>query len=331
MATLDLSATFTRNPRTRALLDGSVVPEGIRLTATAMDAPQMFWRQLKFAEFDVSEMSCASFMIATSHGPTDWVGLPVFTMRHFFHTRILVREGAGIETPADLKGKRVGVPEYQQTAAVWSRGVLQDEFGVAPADMEWFMERLPERSHGGATDFRPPAGIRFSHIPAESSMTDMVAKAELDAVLLLISQTGGGVDRSAGDPAAVKLKPLFADPLAEGRRFYAKTGIYPINHCFVVRRSVYERHPWVALNVFNAATAARDVLVTQRAELLGAHLDVGALGTAADTGLAAEPMTYGVRSTRPVLETISRYLLDQGLTARRVELEEIFAKQTLDL
>src|SRR5713101_5453225 len=146
---LELSIALSDNERTRPLIEGRVVPQGIKLVPTMVHPSEMFWRQLKFAEFDVSEMSMSSLVISTARGPTPWVALPVFTTREFFHTRILVRADAGIAAPADLKGKRVGVPEYQQTAAIWGRGTLENEFGVPPRDMEFFMERTPEKSHGG--------------------------------------------------------------------------------------------------------------------------------------------------------------------------------------
>src|ERR1700745_3756552 len=156
---LVLSIALSDNPNTRPLIDGEVVPEGITLTPTAVHPSEMFWRQLKFAEFDVSEMSMSSLTIATSPGPTPWVAVPVFTTREFFPLRALVRVASGINKPEDLKGKRVGVPEYQQTAAIWGRGVLQHEFGVHPRDIEWHMERTPETSHGGSTGFKAPDGV----------------------------------------------------------------------------------------------------------------------------------------------------------------------------
>src|SRR5215831_20056656 len=131
---LELSIALSDNPNTRPLLDGRVGAEGIRLIPTAVHPSEMFWRQLRFGEFDVSEMSMSSLLIATARGACPWVALPVFTTREFFHTRILVRTQAGITAPADLRGKRVGVPEYQQTAAIWGRGVLENEFGVRPRD-----------------------------------------------------------------------------------------------------------------------------------------------------------------------------------------------------
>ena len=154
MANLQLSLAITNNPRTWPIIDGRATADGIDFTTSVIDPSEMFWRQLHYAEFDVSEMSMSSLTIATSQGRTQWVALPVFTTREFFHLRILVRAASGIQAPADLKGKRVGVPEYQQTAAIWGRGVLQHEFGVHPRDMEFFMERTPETSHGGSTGFR---------------------------------------------------------------------------------------------------------------------------------------------------------------------------------
>ena len=125
------------NPRTWPVLDGQVTADGIDLVPSVVHPSELFWRQLRFADFDVSEMSFSSLMMARANGDERWVGLPIFTTRRFFHTEILVRRDSGIEKPADLKGRRVGVPEYQQTAALWSRGILQHEFGVAPKDMEF--------------------------------------------------------------------------------------------------------------------------------------------------------------------------------------------------
>ncbi|MCJ7594765.1 MAG: ABC transporter substrate-binding protein, partial [Desulfobacterales bacterium] len=134
---ITLSMAISSNPRTWPILDGTVKPDGIDLVPTVLHPSEMFWRQLRYAEFDLSEMSLSSLMIAVSKGDDRWVGLPVFTTRRFFHAGILVRKDSGIESPADLKGKRVGVPEYQQTGALWARGVLQHEFGVEPKEMEF--------------------------------------------------------------------------------------------------------------------------------------------------------------------------------------------------
>lgn len=335
MARLALSIALSENPNTRPLIDGAVAPEGIDLTVTAIHPSEMFWRQLRFAEFDVSEMSMSSLLISTARGaplgPTPWVALPVFTTREFFHTRILVRADAGIAAPADLKGKRVGVPEFQQTAAIWGRGVLESEFGVYPRDMEFFMERGADKSHGGATGFKPPAGVTVHQIPASTNIGEMLVRGELDATLLYLTHRNL-VDRSRIDLSAdPRVRPLFPDRAAEGRRYYAKTGIYPINHTVVIRRSLLEQHPWIALNLYAAFAAARTQVLRAGHAALASHFETGAIGDDVRKALAADPMAYGLKATRKVLETIAAYVHAQGLTDRPVKIEELFAPATLDL
>src|SRR5262249_5577997 len=298
MARLALSIALSDNPNTRPLIDGAVAPEGISLTATVIHPSEMFWRQLRFAEFDVSEMSMSSLLISTARGPTPWVALPVFTTREFFHTRILVRADAGIAVPADLRGKRVGVPEYQQTAAVWSRGVLENEFGVRPRDVEVFMERVADKSHGGATGFKPPAGVTVHPIPASTNIGEMLAAGELDATLLYLTDRNL-IDRSRIDLSADKrVRSLFPDRAAEGRRYYAKTAIYPINHAVVVRRSLVEQHPWIALNLYSAFAAARAQVLRAGSVALASHFETGVIADDVRRTLAADPMAYGVKATR---------------------------------
>src|SRR5215469_8391677 len=220
MAKLELSITMHPNARSAPVLDGRLPTEGIEFSFTSLFPSEIFWRQLKFQEFDVSEMSMSSLLILIANGNRDWVALPIFTTRRFFHTGIWVRDDANIRTPADLRGKRVGVPEYQQTAALWTRGALQHEFGVKATEMEWWMERTEEVSHGGATGFRPPAGVTLHRIPAEESMASMLLSGKLDAALHYIA-ANNLVDRSK-----VSLDEradghyLFPDRAAEGRRYF---------------------------------------------------------------------------------------------------------------
>jgi 4,5-dihydroxyphthalate decarboxylase len=292
-AKLELSIALSENENTQPVLDGRIAPDGIKLYATPMHPSEMFWRQLKFAEFDVSEMSMSSMTIATAQGPTQWVMLPVFTTREFFHLRILVRAASGIQAPADLKGRRVGVPEYQQTAALWSRGVLQHEFGVHARDIEWHMERSPEVSHGGATAFRPPAGVTLHRIPMSTNIGEMMMKGELDATLLYLTHQNV-VDRSRAELTLDKgFRPLF-DRKVEGPRYFAKTGIYQINHGMVIRRSTHERHPWAALNIYNAFAAARAAVIRARDTALHRHFEPGRPGDDARRARAADPMASGV-------------------------------------
>jgi 4,5-dihydroxyphthalate decarboxylase len=313
------------------LLDGNVTAQGIRFLPTAVHPSEMFWRQLKYRDFDVSEMSMSSLVISTSKGAKDWVAIPVFTSREFFHTRIIVRADAKIEKPADLRGKRVGVPEYQQTAAIWGREALASEFGVAPRDVEWFMERNPEKSHGGATAFAAPAGVTVHQIPPTKNIGEMLLAGELDATLLYLSNRNL-VDRSRVDLLSdSRVRYLFADRPAEGRRYYAKTGLYPINHTVVVRRELFERHPWIALNLYHAFVAARADVIARGKAYLRSFEETGKLGEEARRSLAVDPMAYGMGANRAVLDTICRAVHEQGLTSRRVGLEEIFAASTLEV
>lgn len=331
METLTLSIALSDNERTRPIAQGRFQPQGVRLIPTVVHPSEMFWRQLKYADFDVSEMSLSSLFIATARGDRRWVALPIFTSRTFFHTKILVRTDRGIKVPSDLKGKRVGVPEYQQTAALWSRGILEHEFGVSARDIEWFMERGPDKSHGGATGFQPPPGVRLNQIPISTNIGEMLVGGELDATLLYLNNRNL-VDRSTLDLERVAvIQPLFQDKQGEMQRYFAKTGIYPINHTVVIKREIYEQHPWLALNLFHTFVDAKKDVERVTAEAMQSYFDTGLVDQAGQTGLQADPKAYGIKASRRVIETISQYVHEQGLTDRRVAIEELFAASTLEV
>jgi 4,5-dihydroxyphthalate decarboxylase len=327
---LQLSLGMASNPRTWPIFDGLVEAEGIDLIATPVFPSELFWRQLKFGDFDVSEMSMSSLMMAIAGGDERWVGLPVFTTHHFFQTWALIRKDAGIERPQDLKGKRVGVPEYQQTAALWTRGILQHEFGVAPEHMEFWMERTPEHSHAGATGFKPPKGVTIHQIPPEKSIGSMMLSGELHATLLYVVNANL-IDRSKADLSNhPDIRPLFPDADAEGARYYAKTGIYPINHGMVVKREIAERHPWVILNLLKAFERAREIADSRRLAHLDDHFATGAIPSSIRAALAKPMIKHGMVANRKILETAAQYSHEQGLTPRVLKLEEIFARSTLN-
>ena len=327
---LQLSLGIASNPRTWPILDGTVEPEGIELISTAIEASELFWRQLRFADFDVSEMSFSSLMMARAGGDERWVGLPIFTTRRFFHTGVLVRRDAKIETPADLKGRRVGVPEYQQTAALWTRGILQHEFGVKPAEMEFWMERVPSHSHAAGVGFRPPAGVTIHQIPIEKSIGSMMVSGELEATLHYLTHRNL-VDRSRIDLwNHPDIKPLFPDPAAEGARYYRKTGLYPINHGMVIRREIAAKHPWVILNLLKAFDQANDIAEAERMEHIEYHRAAGVISADAVKALRTPMLQHGIAANRKILETAAAYSLEQGLTPRLMKLEDVFAASTLD-
>jgi 4,5-dihydroxyphthalate decarboxylase len=327
---IQLSIAMASNPRTWPVFDGKVKADGIDLVSNVVHPSELFWRQLRFADFDVSEMSLSSLMMARSKGDDRWVGLPIFTTRKFFHSEVLVRGDSGIERPADLKGKRVGVPEYQQTAALWTRGVLEHEFGVAPKDMHFWMERTASHSHRGAVGFTPPPGVTINQIPPEKNIGSMMVSGELEAVIHYIVDPNL-VDRSTADlwnhPG---IKPLFPDPIAEGIRYYRKTGIFPINHGMIVRKEIADKHPWVILNLYKAFERANELANRERLQHLDYHLAAGLMPREATAGLRTSLVQHGIRANRNVLETAARYSYEQGLTPRLMKLEEIFAPSAME-
>lgn len=332
MPRLSLSLALARNPRTEAILSGAVAPEGIDWYPSGIHPSEMFWRQLHFKEFDVSEMSLASLAMAEDRGLRDWVPIPVFTTRRFFHTGIVVRADAGIFEPGDLIGRNVGVPEYQQTAAVWTRGALQHEFGVPPQELRWFMERQPELSHGGALSFTPPEGVDLSYVPPGSNLGQLLEQGTLDAAIVYIVDSNL-IDRSrASVGGGSRIRRLFGDQHGESIRYYRKTGILPVNHTVVIRRELMESHPWVALNIYAAFVKAKAVAADA---VLSGLAPWHATGVLTDSQLselsAADPIPYGLAAQQKALTALSRYLFEQGLTASPVDLPGLFPASTREL
>ncbi len=328
---LQLSLGMANNPRTRAILEGKVKPDGIDFICTPVHASELFWRQLRFADFDVSEMSMSGHLMAVAAGDRTWVGLPIFTTRRMFQVGVLVRKDRNIDKPADLVGRKMGVPEYQQTAALWTRGYLQHEYGIFPRDMEFWMERNDDHSQGAAMGFKPPADVKLNFIPNDTNMGEMLLQGKLDGALRYLAGTDNLVDRSNVDLYRhPDFKTLFPDPHAEGVRFYQKTGIYPINHCMVIRREIAEKHPWTILNIFKAFQRANEIAEKQRMEAVGYHLETGLLPPDARKALATPLIRHGIAANRKVLETTAQYSHEQGLTPRLVGIDELFAPSVME-
>jgi 4,5-dihydroxyphthalate decarboxylase len=331
MANLRLSLAITSNPRTWPIIDGRVKAEGIDFTKTVLGPAEMFWRQLRFAEFDVSEMSMSELMMIRSRSDDRFIGIPVFTTRRFYHTGIFVRKDANIASPANLKGKRVGVPEYIQTSALWTRGVLESEFGIAPSDMTFFMERPLTRSHAGAIGFKPPSGVTVNHIPPEKSIGSMMLAGELDACMSYLRKHRDPIDRSSADlDNHPDIKPLFPAPAAEAVRYYKKTGIYPINHGMVIKRAAFERNPWTVINILKAFAQANDIADAERREHVAYHLETGLLPADYRKALAGRIITHGLKANRATLEMAAQYSNQQGLTQRLMPMDGLFAANVMD-
>lgn len=318
-------------------MDGTIQPEGVELIPTYSDPSETFWRQLRFQEFEISEMSLSSYLIAKSRG-TDMVAIPAFPSRRFMHTQLSYHVDSGIKEPRDLVGKRIGVGEYQQTASLWVRGILEHDFDVSQYKVHWFMERTEELSHGGATGFTPPKGISFYRIPPDKSLASMLVNHELDvaSVHRAFARETNIIDRSTrirgtgGDWS--KVKPLFPDTIAEGKRFFKKHGFIPANHAYVIRGDIHRKYPWLAFNLYKAFLKAKEIAQEGVADAIPSGLIFGREYLAQTREIfGADPFPYGIRANRPMLESLVAYSVEQGLIPQKIKLEDLFAPSTVDL
>jgi len=336
MAKLTLAFISAFNERVEPLMNGTVQAEGIELIPTYSHPAETFWRQLKFGEFEVAEMSMSSYLIARSQG-ADMIALPVFPSRRLFQTELSYHVDSGITKPEDLAGKRLGVAEYQQTAALWIRGTLEHDFGVSQYKIHWYMERSEEMSHGSATGFKPPPGISFNRIAPNKSLASTLLENELDVAHIASPWVlqANALDRSAriaGRGNWSKIKPLFPDRMAEGARFYKKHEFLPVNHAYIIRGDIYKKYPWVAFSLYTGFVKAKALAREKLLERIPTALFFGAEYAAKTQELIGEdPFPYGIKANQAMLDTIIGYSHEQGLTPRKMEVKELFAESTLDL
>ena len=329
---LELSFAMTPYDRVLPLISGEIKPQGITLRHTDLTVPDMFYRQLKFAQFDVSEMSISSFFRARGQG-WGYRMLPVFHNRNFSYTRALVRLASGVRVghPEDLKGKRVGIADYQMSIGLWTRGILQHEFGVMPQDMEWYQERSQRLSHGGATEFKPPTGVRFHY--AATDFGTMLLAGELDVAITYLGEENSKMERSKVDLSRnPKFKPLFGDVRREGTRLFKKLGFVPPHHITVVRESLLREQPWVALSLMDAFQRAKDLTLERlsRSPFTISTLIFGPQMLAEQRAtLGDDPHVYGVKANAGAIEMAQTFSLEQGLTSSRQPWDELFPEEVL--
>ncbi|NNN19387.1 MAG: hypothetical protein HKL84_05980 [Acidimicrobiaceae bacterium] len=350
MKRLSLSLALTRSAVVTPLLDGDIEVEGVDLVTSIVSPGDLFWRQLHHQEFDVSEFSLSSLLILADNGDPTWHAIPVFPTRSFFHTQILVRSDSGINVPGDLKGRRVGVPEYQQTAALWTRAALQHEFGVFPNELDWVMGRQPLHSHAEVTGFEPPAGLRLSTVRDGETLGSLVAAGKLDALIAYRSRNSGlglglepnqSNDRSATEGPGIvgtetadlksegKLRRLFANPTAEGIRYFKSTGMFPVNHVIVIRDSLVRQHPWLPRNLYEAFCRSKELAFQRLHRHLELYAALGAveLGRVDDTKRA---LSFGLRTNRPLLTAAIGYAVEQELLRSSIVPEDLFFPSVLE-
>jgi 4,5-dihydroxyphthalate decarboxylase len=303
----------------RALINGRIKVEGVDLRFVNISPPsQIFLRMLHDEEFDASEMSLSNFMIAMGKGDRRFVAIPVFPSRVFRHSYIWVNTTAGIAKPADLKGKRVGIADYSMTALLFVRGLLQHEYGVAPADIHWFRRRAEHV----AIDI--PPGIRIDNIGKDRTLDDLFEAGELDAVAL----TSPPRAFLQGSPIAAR---LFPDCRAIEAEYYRRTKIYPIMHMTVMRRKIYEQDPMLAMRLSEGFQASKQLAFEDYEEGLASLPWINLDMEFARQVLGTDVAPYGVKKNAATLEAATLYSHEQGLTQRKFAIEELFAEETVDL
>ncbi|HLN85437.1 MAG TPA: hypothetical protein VK200_03225 [Candidatus Limnocylindrales bacterium] len=335
MEQLTLGFISAFNERVEPLMNGTIKVDGVNLIPTYSHPAETFWRQLKFGEFEVAEMSMSSYLIARSQG-ADMIALPVFPSRRLFQTELSYHVDSGIIKPEDLVGKRLGVAEYQQTAALWIRGILEHDFGVSQYKINWYMERSEEMSHGGATGFKPPRGISFNRIEKNKSLASTLQQNELDIAhvsspWVLQANTLDRSSRITGKGDWSKIKPLFPDRLAEAARFYKKHDFLPVNHAYIIRGDIYRKHPSLAESLYDGFVRAKRLAQERLTEQIPAALIFGQEYLAMTRELIGDdPFPFGIKANQAMLDTITSYSHEQGLTPRKMSVEELFAKENLD-
>ena len=309
---MNLTLACGRYDRTQALIDGRVRPEGVeRLTYLPLKPGETFWRQLNHQEFDASEMSLSSYTILRSEGDTRFIALPVFPSRVFRHSAVYLKSDSAVEAPQDLKGKRIGVGDYQMTAAVWTRGFLQHEYGVLPEDVRWIAGK-PIRS------ITPPPGIRLDAIPAGTTLEEMLQRGEIDALISVMLPRGLGTT----------VRRLFPDFRRVETEYYRKTRIFPIMHTLALKRSVYDENPWLAVSLYRAFCKARDIASQWLYDTDALPVSLPWITDEIERTRAIFGPTiwdYSVEGSRPTLEALVTYLDEQKLSRRRMQVDELFA------
>jgi 4,5-dihydroxyphthalate decarboxylase len=321
MSDLRLTLACWDYDRTRALIDGRVRPAGIELDIKVLRPRQAFQRMLDHREFHVSELSLASYTALKGRGQCPYVAVPVALSKIFRHSCIYVRTGAGIKTPADLKGKRVGTSQYGSTALVFMRGMLQHDYGVAPSDLHWFMGGLNTVTEQPLIPLNLPNDVRLDFLPAGKTLEGMLAAGELDALLSIYIPSLF----LQGSPCIARLFPNFK-PVEQD--YYRRTGIFPIMHTVVLRDDVHREHPWAARSVYQAFRAAKDLAVEGLYDSDALQLSLPWLLDHVEEARRAfgkDFWSYGLEPNRPTLAAIGRFVHEQGLSPRAVSADELFA------
>ncbi|MGH9683742.1 MAG: ABC transporter substrate-binding protein [Candidatus Acidiferrales bacterium] len=327
MTRLRLNLACHISDRTRALHDGSVPVEGADVNWIPLHVAEIFWRMCQHQEFDVSEMSLGAHAALIGKGDSPFVAVPVFPSRMFRHSGIYISAKRGVERPEDLRGRRIGVPEYAQTACVWMRGLLHHEYGIAAEEVTWVFGGLEVPGRKERVALELPSSIRLERLSEGDTLNQALCEGKIDAVMSADAPSSF----VAGDP---RIRRLFPDFRSVERDYFQRTRIFPIMHTLVIRRDVWAHNPWLAQSLLKAFTRAKHIVERELTGYCGWLICMLPWSTAElqDTKdlMGDDFWPYGLDPNRKVLETFCLYAKEQGITSRRVLPEELFAPSTLE-
>jgi len=343
---LNLTVAVTRNLRFEPLIDGTITSKLLNLQFVVTTPPELFYRNLKHDEFDVFEMSLSELIIARERGEStrwQWSALPVFPAKAFLWLALYVNSQAKIQSLEDLRGKRVGVPDFGMTAALWFRSFLKELHGIRPQEILWHIARTKEFSHSALVgiDQYPPTGVTLAWLKEEETLDRMLDRGDLDAAYSIapshdpkLQTFGSQIDRYGGTPIAgnPRLRKLFDDG---GRQvvidYFRKTGIVPANHTLAVQKRLLKEYPWLALELFKLCREAKQAAYERAKRWSSAYLYFEGNDAANQAALFGEdPFPYGIKANRKMLELLFHNSHEVGLTQKLARVEDIFHPTTLD-
>ncbi len=325
MNKLQLSIAMGDYDRTRPLLTGEVQIDGVAPVCMTLSPEEMFFRAFRHSEFDISELSFSSYLVKASQDASPYVAIPVFLSRAFRHTSIYVRKDR-IRKPEDLKGCRIGVPEYQLTAIVWARAILQDDYGVRPEDVTWVRGGIDEPGRPEKIKLDLPSDIRLTNAPDGDTISAMLDRGDIDA-FIAPRPPGGAAARNPN------VGWLFDDPTVTAKDYYRRTSVFPIMHVVGIRRELVERHPWLPAATLKAFEQAKTVALEKLADTSATKVTLPFVEEqlkAARDAMGQDYWSYGVAPNRATLETFVRHHHSQGLSKRLMSVDELFHPGTYE-
>ena len=326
MSKLQLSIAIGDYDRMRPLVDGLVPIDGVDPQIMLLEPEEIFFRAFRHADFDICELSLSSYSVKTAAGTSPYIAVPVFPSRAFRHTSIYVRTDR-IKSPADLKGRRVGVPEYQLTANIWVRMILEEDYGILPADISWVRGGYEHPGRLEKINLNLPADVVVENTDPDDTISALLTSGELDAVI-------GPRAPSCFEHGHPDVGYLFADPQQTAAEWYRRTRLFPIMHTLGIRRALAEQHPWLPVAVFKAFERSKTIALAKLGDTSATKVTLPFVEEqlrAARLLMGEDFWAYGLEPNRHVLNRFLQRHHAEGLSARLLTPEDLFHPASLEL